>query len=87
LITNLLVGFFLAPRGDRKRFDILTIISNVLHLTEDQKEQIGLTRPKNGGNSSNNHLLSPTTIEQPQKEVNITIYRKSIHSSFFFNFL
>ncbi|KAI8091573.1 hypothetical protein BDF21DRAFT_304769, partial [Thamnidium elegans] len=59
LITNLLVGFFLAPRGDRKRFDILTIISNVLHLSEEEKEQIGLTRPKVGTRS---------TIEPPQKE-------------------
>lgn len=67
LITNLLVGFFNAPRGDRKRFDILTIISNVLQLTDEQKEQIGLVRPKNG------HPLSPTPSiseqPQPQKEV------------------
>ncbi|KAI9267716.1 hypothetical protein EDC94DRAFT_688687 [Helicostylum pulchrum] len=59
LISNLLVGFFLAPRGDRKRFDILTIISSVLHLSEEEKEQIGLTRPKVGTRS---------TIEPPQKE-------------------
>ncbi|GAA5810603.1 hypothetical protein MFLAVUS_004026 [Mucor flavus] len=59
LITNLLVGFFLAPRGDRKRFDILTIIASVLHLSEEEKEQIGLTRPKVGTRS---------TIEPPQKE-------------------
>ncbi|KAI7897188.1 uncharacterized protein EV154DRAFT_409975 [Mucor mucedo] len=66
LITNLLVGFFLAPRGDRKRFDILTIIANVLHLNEEQKEQIGLTRPKGGVNLVNR---APSSItEQPQKE-------------------
>lgn len=66
LITNLLVGFFLAPRGDRKRFDILTIIANVLHLNEEQKEQIGLTRPKGSVNVVNR---APSSItEQPQKE-------------------
>lgn len=72
LITNLLVGFFLAPRGDRKRYDILTIIANVLQLTEEQKEQIGLSRPKNGSNvNSSGQLLSPrsATTEQPPKEV------------------
>lgn len=71
LITNLLVGFFLAPRGDRKRYDILTIISNVLQLTEEQKEQIGLSRPKNGGGGSGGgaaHLLPSPIMEQPQKE-------------------
>lgn len=69
LITNLLVGFFLAPRGDRKRYDILTIISNVLQLTEEQKEQIGLSRPKNGGGGGGAaHLLPSPIMEQPQKE-------------------
>lgn len=52
LITNLLVGFFLAPRGDRKRFDILTIISNVLQMTDEQKEQVGLIRMKQNGQKS-----------------------------------
>ena len=64
LITNLFIGFLMAPRGDRKRYDILTIISNVLQLSEEQKEQIGLLRPKHG-------TIQPgsPTIEQPQKEV------------------
>lgn len=68
LITNLLVGFFLAPRGDRKRFDILTIIANVLQLNEEQKEQIGLTRPK-GSSLVNRTAVAPVSMtEQPQKE-------------------
>ncbi|KAI7899710.1 uncharacterized protein BX663DRAFT_440588 [Cokeromyces recurvatus] len=53
-------------RGDRKRFDILTIISNVLQLTEEQKEQIGLLRPKN--NTSYNGQPTSPIVEQPQKE-------------------
>ncbi|KAL0141738.1 Golgi matrix protein [Mucor lusitanicus] len=74
LITNLLVGFLMAPRGDRKRYDILTIISNVLQLTEEQKEQIGLSRPKHGspGGNSNTTAFSPITSpildKPPQKE-------------------
>ncbi|KAI8646372.1 hypothetical protein BD408DRAFT_410120 [Parasitella parasitica] len=66
LITNLLVGFFVAPRGDRKRYDILTIISNVLQLTEEQKEQIGLSRSKNGATSAG--PISPVLENPPQKE-------------------
>ncbi|KAI9323078.1 hypothetical protein BX666DRAFT_1834533, partial [Dichotomocladium elegans] len=42
LITNLIIGFLVAPRGDRKRFEILTIIASVLQMTDEQKEQIGL---------------------------------------------
>ncbi|ORX51542.1 hypothetical protein DM01DRAFT_266050 [Hesseltinella vesiculosa] len=49
LVTNLVVGFFNAPRGDRKRFDILSIIANVLQMTEEQKEQVGLIRMKANG--------------------------------------
>ncbi|KAI8997152.1 hypothetical protein BDB01DRAFT_845832 [Pilobolus umbonatus] len=64
LITNLLIGFLVAPRGDRKRFDILTIISNVLHLTEEQKEQIGLIRSKNANNGS----FTKSPADYSQKE-------------------
>ncbi|CAO3626846.1 unnamed protein product [Cunninghamella blakesleeana] len=52
LITNLLVGFFSAPRGDSKRFDILTIISNVLQMSDEQKELVGLIRMKSNGQKS-----------------------------------
>lgn len=64
LISNLLIGFLNTPRGDRKRYDILTIIANVLHLTEEEKEQIGLLRPKQSLGSP-----LPTAIEQPATEV------------------
>ncbi|CAO3681002.1 unnamed protein product [Rhizopus stolonifer] len=61
LITNLLVGFLNAPHGDRKKYDILSIISNVLHLNEEEKERIGLSRPKQS-------LGSPAIVEQPAAE-------------------
>ncbi|EIE85166.1 hypothetical protein RO3G_09876 [Rhizopus delemar RA 99-880] len=54
--------FLNTPRGDRKKYDILTIISNVLHLSEEEKEQIGLSRPKQSLGSP------PITIEQPAAE-------------------
>lgn len=74
LITNLLVGFFMAPRGDRKRYDILTIISNVLQLTEEQKEQIGLSRPKNGGSATPGAGFGPTSpvLEKPPQKESFT---------------
>lgn len=82
MITNLLVGFFVAPRGDRKRFDILTIISNVLQLTDEQKAQIGLSRPIHHANSD------PTSPEsQAHKEVIIYIFvlmRQCCSPSIFF---
>ncbi|KAI9280462.1 hypothetical protein BY458DRAFT_487445 [Sporodiniella umbellata] len=61
LITNLLVGFLNAPRGDRKKFDILSIISNVLRLNEEEKEKIGLSRPKQS-------LGLPVAADDPSPE-------------------
>ncbi|CAI2185732.1 8531_t:CDS:2 [Funneliformis geosporum] len=44
LITNLLIAFFNTPRGDSKRYEILQLMANMLHWTEEQKEQVGLIR-------------------------------------------
>ncbi|ORZ03897.1 hypothetical protein BCR43DRAFT_66540 [Syncephalastrum racemosum] len=68
LITNLIVGFFLAPRGDRKRFEILTIIASVLQMTDEQKEQIGLQRPNKGARSSPSGWTSPQQQQQQQQQ-------------------
>ncbi|CAM0141705.1 hypothetical protein VKS41_007761 [Umbelopsis sp. WA50703] len=58
LITNLFVGFLVAPRGDRKRYDILNVIASVLQLSDEQKAQIGLIRPGSGRPSAG-HTPSP----------------------------
>ncbi|KAI8577042.1 hypothetical protein K450DRAFT_254099 [Umbelopsis ramanniana AG] len=60
LITNLLVGFLIAPRGDRKRYDILNVIASVLQLSDEHKEQIGLIRRSgNRPSTSGGHTPSP----------------------------
>lgn len=48
-MTNLLITFLNAPRGDRKRYDTLTVMASVLQLTDEQKEQVGLIRRAGGG--------------------------------------
>ncbi|RUS26473.1 hypothetical protein BC938DRAFT_470731, partial [Jimgerdemannia flammicorona] len=49
LMTNLLITFLNAPRGDRKRYDTLTVMASVLQLTDEQKEQVGLIRRAGAG--------------------------------------
>ncbi|KAJ3081914.1 hypothetical protein HK102_002062 [Quaeritorhiza haematococci] len=44
LITNLVVQFMNAPRGDRTRFEILSIMSGILKFTDDEKYKVGLVR-------------------------------------------
>lgn len=71
LITNLIVGFFMAPRGDRKRFEILSIIASVLQMSDEQKEQIGLLRPSKNSNRSSPATpgwASPPSQQQQQQQ-------------------
>ncbi|KAJ3028898.1 hypothetical protein HDV00_009914 [Rhizophlyctis rosea] len=44
LITNLIVSFLAAPRGDAKRFEILNVIGSVLRFSEEEKWKVGLVR-------------------------------------------
>ena len=46
LLANLVVGFISAPRGTSKPFEILSIISNILKFTEEEKERVGLIRSR-----------------------------------------
>ncbi|KAL1935839.1 hypothetical protein VTP01DRAFT_4979 [Rhizomucor pusillus] len=75
LITNLIVGFFMAPRGDRRRFEILSIIASVLQMSDEQKEQIGLLRPSKNNNRSSPALpgwASPPPAAQREPQENDT---------------
>ena len=42
LITNLVVSFLAAPRGDAKRFEILNVIGSVLRFSEEERYKVGL---------------------------------------------
>jgi len=44
LITNLFVSYLNAPRGDRKRYEMLQLISNILHWTDEEKYKAGLIK-------------------------------------------
>lgn len=68
LISNLIIGFLMAPRGDRKRFEILTIIASVLQMSEEQKEQVGLLRPKNLRSSPSSNSSSTPGWASPQQQ-------------------
>ena len=46
LMVNLLIQFINVPYGDKKRFEILKLISNVLNLGTEEQEKIGLIRKR-----------------------------------------
>jgi len=43
-VTNVLLQFLNTPRGDAKRFEMLTLLSSILQWTEDEREKAGLQR-------------------------------------------
>ena len=54
LVTNMLLSFLTTPRGDSKRFEMLSLLSTILQWTDDEREKAGLQRsaasqPLSGG--------------------------------------
>ena len=58
LVTNVLLQFLNTPRGDAKRFEMLTLLSSILQWTEDEREKAGLQR--SGSPAAKSSMLSPT---------------------------
>ncbi|KZT69193.1 hypothetical protein DAEQUDRAFT_757173 [Daedalea quercina L-15889] len=42
LVTNVLLSFLSTPRGDPKRFEMLSLLATILSWTEDERERAGL---------------------------------------------
>ncbi|KAJ3026194.1 UNVERIFIED_CONTAM: hypothetical protein HDU68_006068 [Siphonaria sp. JEL0065] len=59
LVSNLIVSFLSAPRGDSKRFEMLTVIASVLKLTDEDKVKIGLLRKIGGTGVGGGSARSP----------------------------
>jgi len=52
LVTNVLLQFLGTPRGDTKRFEMLTLLSSILQWTDDEREKAGLQRSGPPGTKS-----------------------------------
>jgi hypothetical protein len=44
LVTNILLSFLTAPRGDAKRYEMLKVLSDILSWGETEREKAGLQR-------------------------------------------
>jgi hypothetical protein len=49
LVTNILLQFLTAPRGDAKRFEMLKVLSDILSWGDAEREKAGLQRSSGGG--------------------------------------
>ncbi len=62
LLANLLIRFFALPSGDSKRFEILSIISNVLKLDDSEKVQIGLLKAATNTSTASGKATSDSSF-------------------------
>ena len=44
LVTNILLSFLNTPRGDTKRFEMLSLLASILQWSDDERERAGLQR-------------------------------------------
>ncbi|KAI0049213.1 hypothetical protein FA95DRAFT_1581896 [Auriscalpium vulgare] len=70
LVTNVLLSFLTTPRGDTKRFEMLSLLSSILGWNESERERAGLAR--SGGPPSVGSTLfartSPAKGRTPELE-------------------
>lgn len=42
VIANLLITYILSPRGDKTRYEMLSVIANILKISDEEKYKIGV---------------------------------------------
>ncbi|KAI0716887.1 hypothetical protein C8Q76DRAFT_617212 [Earliella scabrosa] len=57
LVTNVVLSFLNTPRADSKRFEMLSLLANVLSWSDDEREKAGLQRSGGVAPSSSGSLL------------------------------
>jgi len=61
LVTNVLLTFLATPRGDSKRFEMLSVIASVLSWDDGEREKAGLQRIGATGASTSNSLQATSS--------------------------
>lgn len=84
LVTNMILSFLQIPRGDTKRFEILSLLASILSWTDQEREKAGLQRagnPEGNPSPSTFWARSPSTITptKPDQEKDETEVRSLIH--------
>ena len=77
LVTNFVLSFLQTPRGDTKRFEILSLLASILSWTDQEREKAGLQRSGNSesgnGNSStfwvrSSNATTPTKLDHEKPD-------------------
>lgn len=57
LVTNVLLSYITTPRGDTKRFEMLSLLASILNWSDQEKEKAGIQKAGSGGGT----LASPSS--------------------------
>jgi GRAB domain len=75
LVSNVLLQFLSTPRGDTKRFEMLTLLASILSWTDDEREKAGLQQSSGSSTSamwSKSSSLSPIISKSKTLELEKT---------------
>jgi hypothetical protein len=78
LVTNVLLSFLNTPRGDSKRFEMLSLIASILQWNDDEREKAGLQRQNSSSiasslwNRASGKGKSPELEKTDETEVSFT---------------
>jgi len=70
LVTNVVLSFLQTPRGDTKRFEILSLLASILSWTDQEREKAGLQRSGNselGNTNSSTFWVRSSNATTPTK--------------------
>ncbi|KAI8817028.1 uncharacterized protein EV422DRAFT_606572, partial [Fimicolochytrium jonesii] len=70
VVASLVCSFLELPRGDRKRFDVLSVLAGVLRLGEEERVRCGLSRGVSSGGGWGMWGRAPAPVEQ-RREVGV----------------
>ena len=81
-MTNILLSFLTAPRGDSKRFEMLKIMSEILSWNDSEREKAGLQRI-----GSASVMSSPVMGRRPSQSASVDLEKSDVTEVIFFSSL
>ena len=85
LVTNVLLSFLMTPRGDAKRFEMLSLLASILSWNDSEREKAGLQRVGSGNGASSargkqvSSIMKNSELEKGD-ETEVRVHRMIVQS-------
>lgn len=89
LVTNVILSFLQIPRGDTKRFEILSLLASILSWTDQEREKAGLQRSGLSESTASSAFWgrSPTASSPAKADLEKTDETEVCHYLLFFSYI